>query len=110
MHRLWTALWNLICGFWKVDRIRISPREGLLLRLSNKSIVVIDQQPLQIRSRKIVAEGESAGVEYWCDGKDGPSLLRVTQSGSGLQATVQWATRKGCRNYRADQIEVYGGA
>ncbi len=108
MHRVWTALCHLICGFWKVDRIRVSPREGLLLRLSNQSIVVIDQKPLQIKTRKVIAAGESVCVEYGCDGEDGPSLLRVIQSGLDLQPEVQWETGNGCNRYRPDQLEVYG--
>ncbi len=104
---MWISFWNLICSFWKVDRIRISPNEGLLLRLSNKAIVIIKQKPLQILKRNIIASGEWIHVEYVCDGEDGLSLLRVTQKGSNTQPEVRWETRKGQFKYPEDQIEIY---
>ncbi len=107
MGRRWIALCNLICNFWKVDRIRISPNEGLLLRLSNKTIVVIKQQPLQIKKRNIIESGEQIHVEYICEGKDGLSRLNVTQNDSSPQLQVEWETRKGVFTCLADQIDVY---
>ncbi len=101
-------MWNLIRSFWKVDRIRISPLEGRLLRLSNKSIVVIDHQPFQIKKRKVISKGTMICVKYLCEGEPGQGWLRVTQTASILQPEVEWKIDDFWIQYGAEEVEVFG--
>src|SRR5688572_8054988 len=51
--QLLVSIRNLIDSWWRVDRIRASPREGRLLRIEPGTIVTINGEMLEITERII---------------------------------------------------------
>ena len=50
---MWRLLVKLIRSWWKVDRIRTSPRDDFLLSLSPGVVTLLDGQRVEIKSRSI---------------------------------------------------------
>ena len=51
---------ELLSSWWRVDRIRVAPSEGELLRLEPPAIVTVDGEDVEIVSRSV----EGATVRY----------------------------------------------
>jgi hypothetical protein len=103
----------LIRAWWDVDRVRISPREGQLLRLQSGSVIRICGEPFEVveRLEDGVSE-ESAGeressVYYLCRGGCVSGRLQVRLAGSGELRAVWTVGMRVCA-LDVDQVEVFG--
>jgi hypothetical protein len=77
ISRLGRALPGLLRRWWQSDRIRISPREGELLRLQPRGLLLIGDQRVRIESRRVMSGRAPARVIYECSGENGPATLQV---------------------------------
>jgi hypothetical protein len=89
------GLWKLLGAWWRVDRIRASPREGQWLRLAPGSVVSIRGQAAIIVRRMTGASPAGPFVEYDCQLAAGAGRLRVTMRPDGVLADVQWIDADG---------------
>jgi hypothetical protein len=74
--------WELVRSWWRVDRIRVSPREGRLLSLEPPCVVFITSRPAQVVER--IAPDPTASdpsVTYRCRTSTGPAELCVRLTG-----------------------------
>ena len=75
-----TTVVDCMHAWWSKDRVRASPREGRLLRVSLGSILVIRCIRYEVVRRNLLGTPQDAAVRYLCEGPDGPAELRVTAS------------------------------
>lgn len=86
---LWNACWNLIRSWWRVDAIRVSPSEGLLLRLSPADMFEWSRMLWQIESRSVGTGATGPFVSYRCRSEERSAVLIVTPTLSG-EERVRW--------------------
>lgn len=107
------ALSSLLLSWWRHDRVRISPREGLLLRLRPPCLIMIADERVQIEARRVLHECATAMVVYDCLTENGPARLCVESLSQGQEIRVRWGrtiTSSGEWQYQelsADDIAVY---
>jgi hypothetical protein len=89
------GLWKLLRSWWRVDRIRASPREGQWLRLTPGSVVSIRGQSAIIVGRMTSASPAGPWVEYQCQLTVGGGRLRVAMRPDCVLADVQWIDADG---------------
>jgi hypothetical protein len=106
MHKLVIDFWKLTRSWWNVDRIRVSPREGRLLRLQPPCYLLIDGRPAEVLARTL-AQGDSGWtVSYECRTADGDGNLTVRMIGDSTSDVV-WTTDGVERLIASDEIEVF---
>lgn len=99
---------RLIRDWWRIDRVRISPREGRLLRLQSGDLLQLLNMTVMIVERRV--EPDARGVRYRCEGGGCTGELRVTLD-AGRQADEALWTGKACsQRLSVDEIEVYPAA
>jgi len=127
LPRLLNDIARLIGSWWKIDRVRISPREGRLLRLKPPCVVVVEDRPAEVLARTLarastgtstatiagaaasIAEHESISVVYDCRSVAGSCRLRLAVAPGGALEAVYWTT-DGCeRRITEESVEVYSG-
>jgi hypothetical protein len=81
---------DLIRSWWRVDRIRASPREGRLLRLSPPCILCIDAVLVEVHERVVGQTVTGPYVRYDCIGPDGRSELWVMPRGRDQTPEIHW--------------------
>jgi adenylate kinase len=117
MPRLLKDVARLIGSWWKIDRVRISPREGRLLRLKPPCVVVVEDRPAEVLARTlgrnsattIAGAEESISVVYDCRSVAGAYRLRLAVAPGGTLEAVYWTT-DGCeRRIMEESVEVYSG-
>jgi len=74
---LWRALLRLLHCWWHKDRVRVSPREGRLLRLQPACLVRINDLLFEVVSRHVQPSSEGPTVIYDCSGSEGDGRLVV---------------------------------
>jgi hypothetical protein len=84
------GLWKLLSAWWRVDRIRASPREGQWLRLTPGSVVCIRGESAIVVGRLTGASSAGPLVDYQCQLATGAGRLRVSASPDGIATDVQW--------------------
>ena len=102
------ALLRLLCSWWRVDRVRVSPTEGKLLRLEPPCMLRIGERVLEVVRRSVGQTPDGTYVAYTCEDNPGVCELRVFPVGLTHQPTVQLVTSESCTVLDADEIEVYG--
>ncbi len=107
MLRLMRACWQLLADLWFVDRIRVSPVQGQLRRLSPETILIVDKAPYRICTRRIAWRRGRSCLEYSCHGHTERALLRVFSSVNHSSERVEWQTRTELRVYDPNQIGVF---
>jgi hypothetical protein len=110
MHRsflqLLCALVSLLRSWWQVDRVRISPREGALLRLQPPCLLMIGDQRVEVLTRK-EPEEEKTAVFYTCLTDQGPATLRIDLVDQGRRTSVHWQIAGEIYQLSAEDVEVY---
>lgn len=87
----WIAeLLALVRNWWQSDRVRISPREGRLLRLKPPCFVVAGSSLLRVEGR-VVGQGPGGPyVMYPCTSDTGPGELWVTLGSARQSPHIRW--------------------
>ena len=107
MRRLVRRLWRLLQSWWGCDRIRVSPREGRLLRLTQGSILVIEGETASILARAVENDPHRRCVRYRCQTTEGRALLEVWWSQQGDITCLRWHFQGQIRELHEEEIEVY---
>lgn len=101
------ALRGLIRTWWTVDRVRISPHDGALLRLKTPSLLYVNGEFVEILDRR-VETGTIAITRYRCRCGGSDATLSVTAVAGSRFPEAIWSC--GGRQMRLDehQVEIYG--
>ena len=59
-------LFKLFRSWWQVDRVRISPTEGRLLRLIPPCIICVNGRPVEVLRRSVSRKTAEVIVQYDC--------------------------------------------
>ena len=101
------ALGSLIAGWWRSDRVLISPREGELLRMQPGSLFTVNGMVAEVRSKTVFQGCHATRVEYACQTDLGPALLEVQCPDDERRFQVVWSGVGGNRALLEHQIEVF---
>jgi hypothetical protein len=104
---LWRAASGLVAGWWRSDRIRISPREGELLRLQRGSVVTVNGIVAEVRSRTVVNLRQSSAIHYGCQTEHGPARLEVRWDEGAERCEIIWTTPGENEALLEHQVEVF---
>ena len=99
------AVYGLLRNWWRADRVRISPREGLLYRLQPPCLLQVRSQTVTVRERRIDNSADTSWVIYACD--SGACELRIQLADPGAAPTIYWFDDSGCVELTVDDLEVY---
>jgi hypothetical protein len=124
---LLTDMARLIQSWWKLDRVRISPREGRLLRLKPPCVVVVEDRPAEVLARTLARTSTGASattiageegsftdtssieVVYDCRSVAGSCRLRLAIAPGGTLEAVYWTSDGRERRIDEESVEVYSG-
>lgn len=104
LRTLRCALLDLLSSWWRVDRIRVSPREGELLRLEPGSVIAVKGVGVEIRTKR----STGSGVTYDCQTDDGPAQLEVGLSDDAFRYNIFWSAAGLSQALAVHEIEVFG--
>jgi len=99
---------GLIRDGWQSDRIRISPREGRLLRLHVGDVLQLAGLTVIVTARHLPTA--MAGVYYQCTGENGCGELWVMLNGERQADEVVWVWAGREQRLESTQVEVYSRA
>ena len=105
LRRMWQACLGLVAGWWRTDQVRISPREGELLRMQPGCLFTVRGVPAQVRTRHIA---QTAGVQYDCETENGSAILEVCLSHSAVELDIRWMVFGWTEVLPAHHIEIFG--
>jgi hypothetical protein len=100
---------RLIRCWWQIDRPRVSPREGRLLRISPPAIVKIGSQLFEVVSRTAGEGPAGPYVVYRCCSGDRSCDLTVELAGTAAIAAISLACGDTTVQLSEDDVEVFGG-
>ena len=72
-----STLWPILTRWWRTDRVRVSPRDGELFRLTPDAVVIIRGVQYQIVGRRLVSLPGGAAIVYDCDSERKRCQLQV---------------------------------
>lgn len=99
---------RLLCSWWQADRVRVSPREGRLLRLRPPCIVRVAGRYVQVLERTAGETRDGPYVCYACAVDDEPAQLWVSPLGAANVPLVRWNLAGISVHLHADEVEVFG--
>jgi hypothetical protein len=102
------AFLDLIADWWLADRVRISPREGELLRLRPVCLVMIEGRPVEVLGRQEVETDRAHGVRYECRTEEGPAHLDVRFGENASRLEIGWSMSGRIEALWEHQIEIFG--
>lgn len=88
--RLWSAVRELLCVWWRADRVRVSPAESHYFHLQPPCVTLIDSQPVEVLRRIEVPSADGPRIEYDCRTPYGPARLIVTPGHAHAPPVVTW--------------------
>jgi hypothetical protein len=103
MLRLLRSVLDLILTWWNVDRIRVSPREGGLLRLVPGSIVCVAGTPLEITGRVVHGTSQGDWLQYRCSSTQADGDLWI----STIPVRIHWCQNGHECELTPDEIELW---
>lgn len=108
-NRMLTAISRLVRGWWRVDKVRISPQEGRLLGLQPPCYLHIGEQTVEVIARQALVEDSACAVIYHCKGEQEQEQceLRVELTGLRQLPHVQWSVGSDVRELSVDEIEIF---
>ena len=98
---------RLVVGWWRGDRVRVSPEEGRLLRLEPPCFVVVAGRPAEVLSRTLGHDPGGAFVAYECRSAGGSCRLRIGLGADGAASDVAWTFDEMQRSLRPEEVETY---
>lgn len=108
-RRLVRDLCRLLRAWWRLDGVRVSVREGRLLRLEPSCLLLISGRLVQVRDRSLRADAVGVWVVYRCEGETGSGDLWARPGCSPLRPLLRWHERGCVQELSSEQIEVIGG-
>lgn len=104
---LWRELVALARSWWRVDRIRVAPGEGELLRLRPGAILRVDGAAYEVVGRAVGANADGPYVAYQCEGPGGQAELRVRPPGErGARSVVHWSGEGRPRSAVSEEVDL----
>jgi hypothetical protein len=104
---LWASAVALLSEWWRVDRIRSSPREGRLLRIGARCVLRVGADFVLVQRRSVGHGKAGPFIIYECIGDRGPGELWVTPIGDTHRPTTRWVEGGCARELAEEQIEVF---
>ncbi len=105
---LWRAYLELLGAWWRIDRIRVSPRDGELLRLEPGSLLTVKGVPAEVRQKQSVDGPGGSRIRYECHAESGSARLEVRFVDEGSPLEIIWSASGKREALFAHQIEVLG--
>ncbi len=102
------ALIGLLRSWWLVDRVRVAPREGRLLRLRPPCLIQVRSQTVEVLRRQVGQTANGPYVVYYCHNGLSPCQLWVRLVGSRQGSKVRWVEGSDELELAVDEIQVYG--
>ena len=90
-----------------MDRVRASPCEGRLLRLTAGSVLRVRGEPSFIVTRRVGQTASGPYVLYECEGIAGRSQLVLRPIGGTHEVTVHWITGGREEALSEEEVEAY---
>jgi len=97
----------LLLARWRADRVRVSPREGRLLRLEPPCFLIIEGRLAEVVGREQAAGPGAPLIIYSCLTDSGTGELRVSPPEAGRRLEVKWVDAAGERTLSEEEITVY---
>jgi hypothetical protein len=107
MWKLFESVRDLLWSWWRVDRPRISPREGCLLRIAPPAILRIGSRLLEVVSRTVGENSAGPFVAYECRCGEEVSELWVAPVSHCHTTAVRWLHAGRDELLDEDEVEVY---
>jgi len=98
----------LIRSWWQVDRVRISPAEGRLLRLIPPCIICVNGRPVEVLRRSVSHETFGPIVQYDCLCQGQAAQLLVATNEKGRTSSVVWFENGQVRDLTEADVDAYG--
>jgi hypothetical protein len=95
---------RLIAMWWHVDRVRVSPRAGWLLRVHVPGLIVVHGRAVTVVGRTVGQTAAGAYIEYACRTDDGRSCLRVDVAADGTACRLAWSDGGAFRNICEEDV------
>ncbi|WP_345328030.1 hypothetical protein [Novipirellula rosea] len=103
-QQLCAAFWEFVVGWYRVDRIRVSPTAGRLLSLKVGDRVVLKGELFKVTQRHI---GDAADeVTYVLNHPDGDAELRITRNGHDFDKHAELCFLDQCDEVAEDELVV----
>src|SRR5579871_3116549 len=99
---------QILRSWWEVDRIRVSPRAGRLLRIHPPCLISIDERMIEVVSRSVSQGPSGPSVGYQCRTPEGPAELRVSLPSSIAAPEVEWIEWGRRLFLSEDDVQVWG--
>ncbi len=104
IRKLFADWLALLRSWWRVDRIRVSPGEGRMLRLDAGSLILVRNRPVEIVGRRVQSNGSCVTIVYDCQGADGDAQLVVVSASEIGESLLSWID--GGRTEKIDETDV----
>jgi hypothetical protein len=104
---LLTELWRLMRAWWRVDRIRVSPVQGELLRVPVAAALRIEGHSWTVDARWVGDGATGPFVRYQCGHEQRTAWLEVCPAPPLGTGRIRWTERTESRELQAAEIEVY---
>lgn len=98
---------RLLWTWWAVDRIRVSPTEGELLRLPINTLLQLEGTWWTVQTRWVCDSAHGSSVRYQCGTDDKIATLDVQPPPPAGSGRIRWTTGKVSRELHPSEIEVY---
>ncbi len=101
------TLLGCLRAWWRVDRIRASPRDGQLLRLHPPCVIAIGDQRFEIANRVVGQDADGPFVVYDCRDSGGSAKLLVRLVTKSSRTLIRWIGPDGERSLDEEAISVF---
>lgn len=90
-----------------MDRIRVSPQEGELLRLPVHTLLQLEGVWWTVQTRWVCDSAHGPAVRYQCEHEEETATLEVQQLPPVGTGTIRWTIDSVSRELHPAEIEVY---
>ena len=100
-------LGRLVSKWWMNDRIRVSPREGQLLRIEPGDVVLIGEVQMEVVTCSIFEKAAGSTLCLSCRTQTGSAELQFDIATPGKASSILWKNTDGCRLLSPRDFEVW---
>ena len=106
-RRLWGDLAALAKSWWRVDRVRASPREGAALRVEPPfRLRIAGRAPVDVCTRRVEEDEEGSRVVLEIVSPQGPSEIVAWLPSGTFQPRYVWIQATRATRVREEDLEV----